>query len=305
MNITRTHQNIIQEKMGGASFRFTHDHIEQATYSLWDTGEREALHLQIAWIFFEKYKTLKEDQDKYIFTITNHFNKAVGLLKTKADKLLVIRLNEQAAQQAQKANAYETALVYYKTGLNIMDDWGWENHHFPFTFYYQYAECAYLTGKFKVAHDLYNKLLLQQLDSLDKAEIYYAFSGLCIAEGKLEEAQNCIFSSLDLLEIEYPIGESETIQELANQAFKLASLNYERVNEEKILNAPMIVSKRENLLLKIFTKLDNIYYLLKKITFCRWVSSVRLNIILNKGNGNQASYAFFELWNPLSFACKR
>lgn len=276
---------------GGVSFRFTHDHIEQATYSLWDAQERELLHLQIARIFFEKYKV--QEQDAYVFTITNHFNKASSLLTTKEDKLLVIRLNQQAAKKAQDTNAYQSALVYYEMGLSLMNEWIWENYHFAFSFYYEYANCAYLTGEFEIAQGLYNELLLQELEEMDKVITYHAFSDLYVAKGELKKAQEEILKSLDLLKVYYPTCEEELIVSF-EQEFELANQLYEKVNEEGVLNASMISSKKDELLLKILTKLGNISYMLAKAKFSGWATLQTVNITLRRGSNSEASSAFLS-----------
>lgn len=268
-----------------ARFKFTHDHIEQATYSLWSKQEREVLHLRIAQMFLERGK------DEHLFTITNHFNKATSLLKTKEDKVLVIRLNQQAAERGQKTNAYQSALAYYQIGANLMDDWIWEDYGLAFTFYYDYANCAYLSGNFEIAQEIYNKLLLQELDELDKAETYHAFAELHTAKGELNAAQEYIFKSLTLLNVYYPTTREE-IEASLEKEFQLANQYYENISEEEILNAPMITSRRDKLLLKFLGKLDFTSYLLKNISLSFWLALRTVNTTFRHGNSSQASYAF-------------
>lgn len=275
-----------------SEFKFTHDRIEQATYGLWDKKQREKLHLQIARIFLVEYN----NQQKQAYLVANHFSKAMRLLKTKEEKLAVIQVNLKAAEKAQQTNAYSSALAYYKAGLSLIDDWVWKHDQFAFRFCYGYANCAYLTGEFETAHTLFNGLLVREVNVLDKVRVYHALSDLCSAKSEQKEAQMYLFKALDLLNILYP-ATREDWKLFFDREFEETNFIYEQTSEDKILNAPVINSKKEELLLATLTQLANISYILKELLLASWAAVKAANITLQEGNSIHASISFLYYGN--------
>lgn len=272
-----------------AQFKFAHDRIEQATYSLIETEAREAFHWQIAQILYKQHQNSSE----HIFVVVNHFNQAIKLLDTHQKRLLVATLNKQAAKKAHQTNAYESALEHYIITTDLLKDKVWQDYVFAFSLYSQYAECAYLTGDFETVHDLYAQLLEHATTAFDKAKVYYALSNLAMTEGQMEKARKHALTALDLLEIDCPVNEQEC-EEFIEKEAKAADQQFKQVNEEEILSRPFDDAETDVLPLKILAQVANTSYMLKKTSTTIWSTLKTANIALKQANNSQTSLALLS-----------
>ena len=85
-----------------SEFKFAHDQIQLAAYSLIDNNERETTHLQIARLLYADYKD-RQDLEDHIFEITDQFDQGIALLDDEAERIVVARLNLLAGQAAKHA----------------------------------------------------------------------------------------------------------------------------------------------------------------------------------------------------------
>ncbi|WP_045112905.1 AAA family ATPase [Microscilla marina] len=268
-------------------FKFAHDRIEQATYNLQTLEERENTHWQIAQLLYAKH----QNNPTHIFSLVNHFNKALRLVKQENQQDLVANLNKQAAEKAHKTNAYESALSYYTTVMQLLDVKVWDNYDFAFSLYTQYAECTYLTGDFDTVRQVYSQLLAQPLTQFDKIRVHYVLSRLLLTEGEVEKAQSEILKALDLLGVRYPKTTDES-KVFLEKEYQEVNNHYQHLREDIIINRPLIQSEKDDLLLGIFETLGNINYILGETAFSIWAGLRLTNITLQKGNNKQSSYAF-------------
>lgn len=267
-------------------FTFTHARIEQAIYGLMNISEKEELHQAIAHFLYQKYG----DLDEYTFVIVNHFNRFIYSTKDQDQSLLAARLNQKAAQKAQKANAFESALDYYGVATAMLNDKGWHSYYdLMFEVHYQSAECALLTGEFDLAESLYNRILQQDLEVLDEVEVYQALSNLTMAQGKVSDAQKHSFHALDLLGLQYPKNQEEIVI-FYNKETELARKNYTSITSEEILQYSFIESRQDLLELRIYIKLSLSSYVLGQTNLAFWAGMKQVNIILMKGNSPQSAY---------------
>ncbi|CAM4124686.1 AAA family ATPase [Vreelandella rituensis] len=110
-----------------ARYRFAHDRIQQAAYSLIPQDQREALHLQIG---RQLQRSLSaQEVDNRIFEITNHLNQAVELMQATHERTDLAELNLRAAIRARESAAFDAALDYLKAGLTLLPKECWEQHY--------------------------------------------------------------------------------------------------------------------------------------------------------------------------------
>ena len=84
------------------SYRFLHDRVQQAAYSLIPVQQRESTHFQIGRLLLAN--TPAPQQSERLFEIVHHFNTAIALMQTPSDRhtaTIVARLNLRAAEKAR------------------------------------------------------------------------------------------------------------------------------------------------------------------------------------------------------------
>jgi PAS domain S-box-containing protein len=138
------------------SYRFLHDRVQEAAYSLIPAQLRAATHLQIGLLLAEH--TPSEKREELVFEIVNQLNRGSQLLESAADRERVAELNLMAARRAKVSTAYASALKYLAAGRALLTEETWgQNYSLIFATEYLTAECEILTAE-KVAAE--NRLLL-------------------------------------------------------------------------------------------------------------------------------------------------
>ncbi|MFC2140751.1 diguanylate cyclase [Acidobacteriota bacterium] len=193
---------------GLAEFKFTHDRIQQAAYSLIDPADRPKIHLKIGGLMLEKIP--KEKQEERIFEIVNHLNLGMDLVKKESDKLNLAKLNLMAGKKSKDAIAYEVSLKYFDRGIKLLGSKCWENHYkLTFDLYKNYVESLYLCGDFSKSGQTIFQVLEILKTPVDKAVFYKQLIIQYTMEAKYHEAIDLTFKALSLLKIDLHVPNYE------------------------------------------------------------------------------------------------
>jgi predicted ATPase/GAF domain-containing protein/anti-anti-sigma regulatory factor len=95
-------------------YRFAHDKIQEAAYSMIPSEERAAFHLRIGRLL---HKELDRDDRQGLFDLVNHLNSAGDLIQDPGERIEVARLNLRTAERAGESAAFSAALNYVHLGL--------------------------------------------------------------------------------------------------------------------------------------------------------------------------------------------
>ena len=101
------------------SYRFLHDRVQEAAYSLIPPQLRAETHLRIGRLLAER--TPSQEREERIFEIVNQFNRATHLITSNDERRRVAELNLIAARRAKLSIAYASALSYLATGRAAID----------------------------------------------------------------------------------------------------------------------------------------------------------------------------------------
>lgn len=91
-------------------YKFQHDKIQQAAYSLIPDEDRSLYHYQIGKILY--FKSSEEERENQVLNITNHWNKGKQYLQQE-EKEILIHLNYKSGKIAKDSSVYETAVYYF------------------------------------------------------------------------------------------------------------------------------------------------------------------------------------------------
>ncbi len=116
-----------EREAGTTRYRFVHDRIQQAAYSLLAAGERDALHLQVGRLLRQSLDT--GELDRRVFEIAGHLNLARGLIDDPDEQVALAALNLCAGQRARESAAFESALDYLRTGVDALPPDRWQAHY--------------------------------------------------------------------------------------------------------------------------------------------------------------------------------
>jgi PAS domain S-box-containing protein len=159
------------------AYRFLHDRVQEAAYSLIPEGARGAAHLRIGRRFMLGWKRLGPEQslntrlvtyadallasrnapteiEERIFEIVNQFNRGSDLITSGEERERVAELNFIAGRRAKISTAYASALAYFAAGRALLTEESWDhNYELIFGLEFHMAECELLTANMAAAED--------------------------------------------------------------------------------------------------------------------------------------------------------
>lgn len=181
-------------------YRFLHDRIQQAAYSLIPDTDKQATHLQIGQLLLQSM-SLSEQQNN-VFAIANQLNLGRELLETPESYLELAALNLQAGQRAKRNTAYEAANTYLQIGLSLLPPESWETqYNLMLALTIEAAEAAYLIADFSQASNLVTSTLARVTSLLDRIPLYELQIKLCMAQNLLQQAVDLGMQVLAMLEV--------------------------------------------------------------------------------------------------------
>jgi PAS domain S-box-containing protein len=185
-------QPITPEQAVSPRYRFLHDRVQQAAYSLIPADHKQHTHLQIGRLL------LANNPTNQLFTIVNHFNEAIALIQNVSEQQMLANLNLQAAQKAKAATAYQAAFNYAQIGSELLGPTGWQTQYqTTLALYETLAETAFLQGDLDAVPILVHLVLDQAKHVLDRLKVYEIIIQLHTIQ---KEYQKAISSALEILQ---------------------------------------------------------------------------------------------------------
>jgi predicted ATPase/signal transduction histidine kinase/DNA-binding NarL/FixJ family response regulator/tRNA A-37 threonylcarbamoyl transferase component Bud32 len=220
-------------------YKFLHDRVQQAAYSLIPDSQRKETHLKIGQLLLKN--TSIEEQKENIFALVNQLNYGADLLTSESEKRQLVELNLLAGQKAKAAAAYDSALRYLNLGLGLLPENSWQNQYeLTLAIYETAAEIAYLNGDFEQMEKWAAVVLQQAKTPIDTMKVYEVKIQACMAQIKQLEAVKIGLQALELLGVRLPESPSasDIQQTLAQTAANLSSKSTEDLFHLPLMTDP-------------------------------------------------------------------
>ncbi|MGL6242289.1 trifunctional serine/threonine-protein kinase/ATP-binding protein/sensor histidine kinase [Pseudomonas sp.] len=157
------------ERLEGA-YRFVHDRIHEAAYSLIPKDSRAQAHLRIGRLLAAQ--TPPQKLEEAIFDIVGQLNRGAALLTGQGEREQLAAYNLMAGQRAKASTAYASALNYLATGAQLLDDECWVRRHgLIFALELNRAECELLNGQLSVADERLTALSNRATTVIERASV--------------------------------------------------------------------------------------------------------------------------------------
>jgi PAS domain S-box-containing protein len=161
-------QELVEHQTG--AYRFVHDRVQEAAYSLIADDQRAALHLRIGRQLLAQ--TLREGREKAIFEIVNQLNRGEALITSRDEREQLAELNLLAGKRAKRSTAYAPALKYLFDGARLLAEDCWkQQYELAFALNRLRAECEFLTGALAAAEQRLAMLSRRAASLVDLAAI--------------------------------------------------------------------------------------------------------------------------------------
>jgi PAS domain S-box-containing protein len=153
-----------------STFRFLHDRIQQAAYSLIPEQQRAEAHLRIGRLLAAH--TAAEKREEAIFEIVNQLNRGAALVTSRDEREQLAELNLLAGQRAKATTAYASALTYLTAGTALLPEDSWERRHeLSFALELNRGECEFLTGALAEAEQRLAALSRRAANTVERATV--------------------------------------------------------------------------------------------------------------------------------------
>jgi PAS domain S-box-containing protein len=152
------------------AYRFLHDRVQEAAYSLIPEESRAEAHLRIGRLL--NSHTLPEKRDEAIFEIVNQMNRGATLITSREEREQLAELNLVAGKRAKASTAYASALKYLVAGETLLTDDCWQRRHeLTFALELNRAECEFLTGALSEAEQRLTALSARAATMVERASV--------------------------------------------------------------------------------------------------------------------------------------
>jgi PAS domain S-box-containing protein len=184
-------------------YRFIHDRVQEAAYSLIPEDRRAEAHLRIGRLLMAH--TPLEKREEAIFEIVNHLSRGAVLISEPKERLQLADLLLIAANRAKASTAYRSALAYFITGAAFLPEDSWTRHHgLAFALELGWAECEFLTGALADAEQRLAKLTRHALGVPDLAAVARLQEDLFMTLGRSDRAVEVCLDYLRHIDIACP-----------------------------------------------------------------------------------------------------
>ncbi|MEH2107730.1 MAG: AAA family ATPase [Nostoc sp.] len=268
-------------------YKFLHDRVQQASYTLIDESQKQVVHLQIGRNLLGK--TLPEGLSDRLFEIVDHLNHGIELVVDQPERNEIARLNLIAGQKAKAAIAYSMAQKYLATARVWLAASSWQtNYDLTLDLYLETTEVAYLCGDFEQVES-WAAIVLQSAKTIfDIVKVYEVKIQTDIAQNHLLKAINTGLQVLQQQGISFPETPSQLDIQLELDA--IASLFSEKQIKD-LIHLPEMTEPDKLAAMRI----------LSRITITAWIAapdlmallvSKQVSLSFEHGNSFASSFAY-------------
>ncbi len=270
-------------------YRFLHDRIQQAAYSLIPDRQKPATHLKIGQLLRQNLSDIGRSEK--LFDIIGHLNLATELITDPIARASLAKLNLTAGTKARNATAYGSANNYLQIGIELLPNQCWETEYqLMLDLHIAAAEAAYLHGNLDRMEQMSEIVLKSAQTILDKVDIYRIQIAVMTTNGKMLEAIAIGRNALAQLGIELPLAPDETVTRKALQTFE-SQLEGQEI--EDLLDLPVMNDRRTELAMKLFTDLSApIFSAMPGL--CPVVSTNMVSLSLQFGNTSASTLGYIN-----------
>lgn len=154
----------------GAGYAFPHDRVLEAAYALMLDAARAARHLEIGRLLLAH--TPENELPDRVYLIATHLGRGAHLMVSRAERERLAELNLLAGRRAKAAVAFDSALVFFTAGTELLADDAWvRRRDLTFALELERAECEFLTGQLERAEARLAELATKTVDLIEASAI--------------------------------------------------------------------------------------------------------------------------------------
>jgi PAS domain S-box-containing protein len=219
-----------------SAYKFLHDRIQQAAYSLILDEHRADTHLRIGRVLLGSMTA--DELAEHLLDVANQFSRGAARLVDRDEKAQVATIDLRAGRKAKASAAYASARAYFAAGTALLDECDWvSQYELTFSLWLERAECELLSGNFEKAEQLIWESLQHAASNIEFADASCLKIDLHVLKGEYPQAVDSALTCLRLFGIDLP----------AHPTWEQVKDEYERVGQalngrpiESLIDLPMM-----------------------------------------------------------------
>ena len=192
-------------RQDGDGYRFQHEKIRDAAYSLVTEAEKPGIHQKIGQKLLERASLNEGGLQEEIFHIVRHLNIAAPVIVEDEERLALTRLNTMAGEKARRAAAYDLAENYFTLAASNLPVNSWRNNYdLCRRLFLLLGESRFLTGDIDGAEQVFDETLNHTESDIERADVYSLMVTLYTAIDKPDKALDIGLEALSMLGVRLP-----------------------------------------------------------------------------------------------------
>ncbi|MGZ8180963.1 MAG: diguanylate cyclase [Methylobacter sp.] len=280
---------------GRNHFRFVHDRVQEAAYTLIPENRIEALHLQVGTLLLEKCSP--EEADERLFEIADHHRRSKALITDQDSLIALAHLNLRAGQKAKKNTAFSSSLSYFTEGVACLPATAWKSHYeISYLLHKELAEAEYLNGNFKASQQLIDVSLGKARTPIEKADLYTLLIYQNTVKAEYQKGIASGRKAMEMLGFDLP---EQDIKKAIDDELAEARINLRGREIASLLDSPPMTSERHKAAMKVLMNIQPTSYMADPDLY-NLIAVKMANISLKYGHVAESAKAYVTYANVLS-----
>lgn len=238
--------NVIEEKL--PAYRFLHDKVQRAVYSMMTDKEREQIHLLIGRFLVRRDAGIIDEQ---LFEIVNHFNYSRHHLNDD-EQIQLAKWNMEAGEKAKESAAFKEALQLFQTAYELLND-AWDSYYeLMYELMKELGELLYLNSQFDESEQVFNEIIEHAKTNYEKLIIYELKTTLYTHMNRVEEAVETGIEALSLFGMHFKRNPNKLVVAKELVLVKKALFRKKIAN---LIHLPVMEDEEQRLILQMLVTL--------------------------------------------------
>ncbi|MCU7841572.1 MAG: diguanylate cyclase [Candidatus Thiodiazotropha sp. (ex Troendleina suluensis)] len=270
------------------TYKFQHDHVQQAAYALIVVQRLQDVHLSVGRLMVQHAGDRVPDER--LIDIVGHLNEGRSLIKSSDERLQLTELNLRAGVRAKYSADYEAALNYLRVAAELLPADPWQQT--PALMKVLAAEtqqCIYLTGRSEEAESWIEVMLEHAYSDLERSDILATRTRQYATLGRMEESILSAIQGLALLGVAFTDrpGDAEIAQE---QRLVKDNLGERRISE--LVGAPLVEDAATLTAMRLLMEIFPAAFLSGSGKLFPYLVLKAVNLSLRHGNCPESAFAY-------------
>ncbi len=233
------------------SYRFVHDRVQEAAYSLVPESLRGHAHLRIGKLLLDHHE--RGSREEAVFVLVGQLNRGSALISSRDEREQLAELNLIAGKRARAAAAHASALSYLVAGAALLGAEHWVRRY-PLSFELEFyrAECEFLTGNISSSEGRLVALSLRCEDAVERALVACLLADVYVALRQLEQSVAVGLEYLHRAGLEIP---AQPTAAQARAAYDKVSAALGGRSLEELLGLPLMTDPASRATLDVLAKI--------------------------------------------------